>query len=198
MDAPVARATWRSVAGQLVGVWVAAVVGVFLAVQVATFAWLFQVRSGVVAALIALGLLAVSVLLAGSVCGRGSALTATPRGRLAWTGVVTLGGLPVAVFVGSVTEALEPGVDLDFVAVVAVSAAFALVAGLMVNRAAVRWASGAVLAASVAVGLWLPTAAQTCAEDLADEPTSWLSPKPPPCDRDVWRHFRGFWSDLVD
>ncbi|SDI19543.1 hypothetical protein SAMN05192558_101202 [Actinokineospora alba] len=191
-------APWRSVVGQLVGVWVAATVGLFLAGHVALFAWLFQVRSGVVPALIALGMLAVALLCAGSLCWRGSTLTTTTRGKLAWTAAVTLLGIPVAVFVGAVTEALEPGVDLDFTGFMAVSAAFALVAGLMVNRVAARWACGCVLGAAVVVGLWLPTAAQTCAEDVADEPTSWLSPNPPACDRDVWRHFREFWSDLVD
>lgn len=192
------RAPWRSVVGQLVGVWVAATVGLFLAGHVALFAWLFQVRSWVVPTLIALGMLAVAVVCAGSVWWRGSTLTTTPRGKLAWTAAVTFGGIPIAVFVGAVTEALEPGVDLDFTGFVAVSATFPLVAGLMANRVAARWACGGVLAATVVVGLWLPTAAQTCAEDIADEPTSWLSPNPPSCDRDVWRHFREFWSDLVD
>lgn len=188
----------RGVVGQLVAVWVAAIVGLFLAGHVAVFAWLFQVRSWVGPALIALGMLAMPVLLAGSVWWRGSNLTGTLRGKLSWTVVVMLGAVPVAVFIGAVTEALEPGVDLDFAGFLAVSAAFPLVAGLMVKWVAVRWACGAVLAATVVVGLWVPTAVQTCAEDVADEPTSWLSPNPPPCDRDVWRHFREFWSDIVD
>lgn len=173
-------------------------VGLFLAAHVALFAWLFQARSGVVPALIALVLLWGAVLCAGSLWWRGSTLTATARGRLGWTTVVTFAGIPVAVFAGAVTEALEPGVDPGFAAFFAVSLPFPLIAGLLVNRAVVRWVCGAVLVAGVVVGLWLPTVAQTCAEDLADESTSWLSPNPPACDRDVWRHFRGFWSDLLD
>nr|BFE52974.1 hypothetical protein GCM10017745_64010 [Saccharothrix mutabilis subsp. capreolus] len=148
------RRTWPPLAVQIVGVWVAALVG-FIGTG-----WLtvlgFVLRSPGLVAVSLLGPL-VMFFLVGSLSQPAGLLTRRLLPRAAWALAVTTLGTLGAVFYMSVLESSEPAKPPTWLATLGVGLPYALITAALVRPLAIRLTSLATTAAAIALGIHLPT-----------------------------------------
>lgn len=148
------RRTWPATAVQIAGVWLAALVG-FIGTGWLTLLGFFLQSPG----LVAVSLLGPFLMffLVGSLSQPAGLLTRRLLPRAAWALLVTTLGTLGAVFYMAVLEAGEPTRPPTWLAILGVGLPYALVTATLIRPLAPRLTALALTAASIALGIYLPT-----------------------------------------
>ncbi|WP_309110673.1 hypothetical protein [Saccharothrix sp.] len=146
--------TWPPLTVQIVGVWLAALVG-FIGTGWLALLGFFLKSPGLVGVSLVGPLL--MFFLVGSLSQPAGLLTGRLLPRVGWAVLVTLFGTLGAVFYMSVLEASEPADPGPWPAALGVGVPFALVTAMLVRPLVIRLVAMGLTAALVALGIWLPT-----------------------------------------